>query len=322
MRKHPKESTKKEELPYTNIIPINNIQSFIVYVNSADYDIVHCSNEPDYLSNLLIFNTNKTVVHDTHDLMSLRADIDMNGVVLEYNANRFADGNIYTTEEVKSIAIKKFGIEDKEILVLENYIAQNLEPKKYLRKLSDIDKEIHCVYEGGISDDPENHRYYEKIFLNIAKEKIHIHFFAMGNNIEYYKKIEALSDYIHYEGCFGIDELMVNLTQYDIGLVQLNITSRISKFLQSASPNKMYEYLSAGLPIAVCNIQNLKKFVNKYNIGKELVFGSDIKKQLEDIKNIKIEKEFLKKNKLTMDSQADNIIKFYEKVMRKQSNYE
>lgn len=51
------------------------MQQFIDYVNAEDYDVIHCLNGPDALTNLLIFNCNKKVIHDLHDMKSHKDEL-------------------------------------------------------------------------------------------------------------------------------------------------------------------------------------------------------------------------------------------------------
>lgn len=313
VKKHPELTYSNTILPYKNIIPINNLLEFLNFVDDQDYNLIHCSNEPDYLT-VFLLNSNKKVIHDTHDLMSLRGDINNSELINEYNANKNSHANIYVTNKVKSIATDKFHIHNKNILVLNNYILESQKPKYHLEKLSKKDGQIHCVYEGGLSKNLYNHRFLENKFLEIASNKIHVHFYSPCD-LEYCKEFELKSEFLHYEGAIDSQKLMTELTKYDIGLALLNINFRNNMFLQTTFPNKIFEYLNANLPVAVDDIEVMKEFVNKYDIGKYLNFDDDIKEQLAKIAQINIEKDFLVKNNLTMDSQVDNILDFYSKTL-------
>jgi len=310
------ELDKKGDVPYERLIPIHTLQGFVDYVNAEDYDIVHCSNWPDALSNLMIFNSNKKVVHDTHDLYSRRKDFTMDEMVAEYNANRHADGLCYATEDERDAADQRHNIQGKPVLILDNYISEKVMPAACLPKLSGTDHEMHCVYEGGVWADKNTPRYFEDIFSRIAAEGVHVHFYSKGNE-KYFREIEQKSSYIHYEGYLQQDLLIAEMTKYDIGLLYFNVTSENRDFLAGSAPNKIYEYVSAQLPVAVCDIETLVKKANKLSIGRQMSLDGNIKKQLEDIRNIKIEKDFLAKRGLTMEAQAGRILSFYEEVLNR-----
>ena len=53
---------------------------------------------------------------------------------------------------------------------------------------------------------------------------------------------------------------------------------------------------------------------DRYGIGMYLDFSEDIKRIIEEIAKIKIDKDFLYENSLTMNSRANEIIEFYSAV--------
>lgn len=302
-----------KDMPFNKVISINNLMDFIQYVNESDYDVVYSENEPDYLTALML-QSNKKVIHDNADMMSLRADTLIGDLIYEYIANKKSDANVYVTEKIRDIAFEKYGLRGKKTLVLNNYVLKKEKPTHFLKKLSKEDGELHCVYEGSyITADPKDHRYYERMFMDIAERGIHVHFYAIPG--EYIEELSKKHEYIHYEGCLGHEELLGELTQYDIGLVFLNITKRNEAFLQTTFSNKIFEYLFAGLPVAVSDIASTKEFVRKYKVGEYLDFNGDVKAQLEEISRYSIPGDFLESNKLTMDDQADEIIRFLRDVI-------
>ncbi len=302
-----------ERNPYEKVISINDLREFVQYVDEADYDLVWSANMPDCLTTLLL-SSNKRIIHDINDMASMWVECNIDQMVHEFVANRQSHANVYVTDEIKQIAEKKFGLEKKEVLILNNYVLKADKPKRFLKKRSSIDGEIHCVYEGGIWPGKRTLRYYEDIFQAIARQHIHVHFYS-GNN-EYVKSLGELDPYLHYEGCLSYEELMTELTQYDVGLVTLNITQRNNLFLQTTFPNKIFEYLFAGLPVAVANIKSMIQFVNEYKVGQYLDLNGDIGEQIQNISKIKIDNNFLENNKLTMDDQAEKIIAFFERIIR------
>ncbi|MCM1231005.1 MAG: hypothetical protein NC489_12810 [Ruminococcus flavefaciens] len=298
---------------YEEVYTFHTYNGLINFVNDSDFDIIHSSNEPDILTNLLLL-TRKHVVFDTHDMMSLRKPESKEIVALEYIANTGSDGNIYTSDAVVGIARKKFNLADKEVIAWENMILDQEEIINEHPKLSSMDGEIHCVYEGGVvGNDKMSHRYFEDIWGKIVDCGIHIHYYS-PSNYSYCKELESKSKYLHFEGNLGTKKLIQEMTKYDCGLLLLNMNEQNEAFLETASPNKLYEYINAGLPVIVGNVTPLINFVEKYGAGKKLDMKGDIKAQIAAISKIMIEKDFLIKNKLTMMSRSQELIDFYERV--------
>lgn len=302
---------------YDEIYSVFTADSLIDFINNSDFDIIHSSNEPDVLTNYLLLS-NKKIVFDTHDMMSLRGNSNMDGLVLEYIANTKSDGIIYTSQGVLEIAKKKFDLRKQKTFVLENLILEQTEIKRSYPKLSATDNEIHCVYEGGIQGrDKEHHRYFEEIWKKITDCGIHIHFYSQSDH-DYCIELDKRSPYLHFEGNMGSEELATEMTKYDCGLAILNVNDKNRVLLETASPNKVNEYINSRLPVVVGEVQSLIDFVGKYKVGIKLDMNKDIKEQLEEVYKIQIEKDFLVKNRLTMDSYADDLENFYISIIEEE----
>lgn len=315
---NPKELYSDLKLPYNNYFKLNDINQTIAYIDNSDYDVVFSCNEPDYLT-VILEATNKPIVHDTHDMMSLRGDLRDEQVILEFLANNRSDGNVYVTKYVEDIAIKKFNLGSKPILVLDNYILKSQLPFNSHRKLSDDDGEIHCVYEGGLTSLQEHHRNIENIFLALAEKGIHVHYYSSFDN-PYYRNLQNNSRYLHYEETVNSNELIYEMTKYDIGLTVLNVTDRNKTFLDTTFPNKAWEYLAAGLPILFSDLLSFRNFLDEYNVGEIISNKIDIKVQVERLAKKTIQSNFLINNRLTMDDNVFKILNFLHEVKSNKKN--
>ncbi len=299
---------------YDGIYTFFSQRTLVDFVENSDFDIVHSSNEPDILTNLLLLTT-KHIVFDTHDMMSIRRHENIYNLTYEYMANTASDGNLYTEKSTIDIAKKKYGLEGKELFAIENTVLDEENIIK-IEKLSSKDGEIHCVYEGGIVGYEElHHRYFENMWKKILDCGIHIHYYATSD-CEYYQKLVG-NKYLHYEGNLGTKKLISEMTKYDCGLAMFNVTKLNRIYLSATTSNKIYEYISAGLPVLVADVPTHIAFVEKYHVGKQLDFDKDIAKQIKDVCQIKIEEKFLTKNKLTMMSKSKELIEFYERVKKR-----
>ena len=283
------------------------------FVNESEFDIVHCSNEPDVLANLLL-HCNKKVIYDAHDFMTIRDyTVSYEVYYLEYAANKFSDGCIATDKYSEKIMRERYTISPDRIMTVHNRPLERQIPACITKKekLSKRDGQLHIVYEGGISGDRNSNRFMEDMWRIITESNIHIHYYSQ-QNIAYCKKLEQTSPYLHYEGNLSSLELITEMTQYDIGSILLN---PIDKNADISYPNKLYEYLAAGLPV-VSNLTVSLEFAEEFRVGGPLDFRGDIQKQLRKIAAIQVPNRFLQDNNLTMDSCADDILAFYRKIVK------
>ena len=304
---------------FDTICPIHTMQALIDWINKSDFDIIHSSNEPDILTALLTYS-NKPIVHDCHDLRSAYKSMTPDEMAVEYIANVKSAGVIYTTEGIRKQAIKKFNIGKAKTYVLENLISEELKPEKRLPKLSSVDSKIHCVYEGGIiGGDKYSHRFFEDIWKKIADAGIEIHYYS-PSDYQYCKKLETLHPNFHFEGNISSKELAVEMSKYDVGLCLLNINEKNRQYLEYASPNKIQEYVNAGIPVAVGNIESQIAYVEGHSFGRFLDMDTDIVKQLETISRIEIPKEILQKKKLTLESRIPDLLDYYKEIIKRYAN--
>lgn len=87
------------------------------------------------------------------------------------------------------------------------------------------------------------------------------------------------------------NDLISHASKADIGIVLFEATSLNYKF---ALPNKFFEYAMAGLPILASNIDTLKYYIEKYNIGKT-VNPQNTQEIADTIKDMLVDNNKLKK---------------------------
>ena len=302
---------------YEKIYPIMSLNGLREFVRRSDFDIIHSSSEPDYTTPLM-FGLDKIIIHDCHDLRSDNQCVTPEEVTIEYLAHTGASGVLYPTKGLCNAARNKYGIDEKKTLVIENYISEDLIPTIRKEKLSVHDGKIHCVYEGGIlKGDQWNRRYFESMWLKIAQAGVHVHFYT-GYDRNYCQYLDSLHENIHYEGNLSSKELAVEMSKYDVGLVLYNTNVKNMLYNENTSPNKLYEYVNAGLPVAVNDINSFVSVAEKYNFGKKFDINDDIYMQLSEIKNIQIEANCLLSYNMTIESQAKELISFYKQCLEEE----
>lgn len=116
--------------PTKSVILINSFPKFVDFLNQSDYDIIHCSNEPDILVNIALCS-NKKVIHDSHDVMSMCYTVSWEQNALEYISNTKSDGLVFVSPLCTEYAVKRYNIPENKYLILENYIIEHMKPQIY-----------------------------------------------------------------------------------------------------------------------------------------------------------------------------------------------
>jgi len=300
---------------YEREFPFWSYAGLLDFVNNSEFDVIHCSNTPDILVNILI-HSNKKVIHDCHDIRTIeKKEVSPEEFAMEYIANTQADGVISTTEQMRDILMRRYGTAKEKTFVLGNYPLSSYENVERLPKISAADGQIHCVYEGGIIDKTSAanvpYKFFEPVFIKLAQAGVHVHIYSQRAP-EYLEQLDCEYPNIHYEGNCSGEQLITQMTQYDLGL---NLAPEMMQTaFDFASPNKFYEYLSAGLPV-VTNVKLLADIVVKYHCGGIVDLHNDIVSQLRSCLKTKIPRNFCDTHGLTMDANADRLLSFYQAIV-------
>lgn len=238
---------------------------------AGGYDLVHCHNEPDVLS-VSALGGGAPVIHDTHDLISLRAGGDQNLAFFEGLANRAAQGRVYTTAYQRDEAAQLYGVAGPS-LVFMNYASRGDLPKRFLPKLSAQDQQIHLVYEGGIGGNA--HRDFTSLFVELAQAGLHIHIYPTGHDPRLAEFFAAHAT-IHYHQPLSPKDILEAMTQYDVGIIPFNLEKGNRRFLDSTIANKLHEYLAAGLPVMASDLKSYRDYFAENPVGFTFRQASDI----------------------------------------------
>ncbi len=237
-------------------------------------NLVHSHNAPDTLTNLYVdlFPGGPPIIHDIHDLMSVRQTAYEDGVEdlallpsigeLERSAIERSNAVIAVSTEIMDIIRSRYRVPDLGT-VYSNYIPERFVPSR-LPELRPTDSgPLQIVYEGFLSNNG-SHYDFEKIFQSIVNSGAHVHIYPSRENTSYAKLGEAIPN-IHYHDHLPPQDLFEEISQYDLGWAGFNNTLN-QKHIDTAMPNKVFEYIACGLPVITFPHKSLKQFI----VGQEL----------------------------------------------------
>jgi glycosyltransferase involved in cell wall biosynthesis len=293
---------------YTQCIHIQNLRQ--LWDISNEYQLVHCHNEPDTLS-VSALAGDAPVIHDTHDLISLRANGDANLTFFEGVANRGAHGRVYTTPYQQEEARNLYGA-DGPSLVLYNYVSQADLPKRFLPKLSADDGRVHIVYEGGMGGPA--HRDFIQLFLDLAGRGIQVHMYPARFD-------QRLADFFasvpntHYQAPVSPHEIMEVMTQYDVGIIPFNLEKGNKRFLDSTIANKLFEYLAAGLPVVASPLRSYTDYFAQTPVGRTFQNADDLVAGLPELLKLSRDRD-LRTYARTYEDEIGRLEAFYQQIIQ------
>ena len=166
---------------------------------------------------------------------------------------------ITVSEGIEQIYSSKFNWEMSVILntpVLQEITYHKTEPKN-----------IKLVHHGGAMAE----RNLEKILMVIPylRNEFELHFYLTPSNLKYLRKLKDLANNIALERVIFHNpvppkEIIREISKYDIGIHNLNVKN-INHL--NALPNKFFDFMMAGLAMAINPLPTMKKILNEYQLG-------------------------------------------------------
>lgn len=277
---------------------------------SSQFDLIHSHNEPDTLT-VAALASGIPVIHDTHDLISLRDRTKPETAYFEGIANRGAHGRIYSTPYQMNKAKQFYGVKGSS-QVIYNYISLDDKPKAFLPKLSEKDGKVHIVYEGGLGG--AAHRKFTNIFIDLALQGFMVHIYPATFSDKIQKTFEPYPN-IFYNKPVSPEILMTKMTQFDYGIIPWNVIEENREFLDSTIANKLFEYLAAGLPVFTSDVESYRIYFSSHPYGMIFYDAVDLKQKLPLMEMIKKQTDF-SQLVFSYEDQSDRIIEYYEQVIK------
>lgn len=304
-------------------LEIGQLHNFIK-LHAKDTDIFHVHNEPSWPVALVKETCDVPVVLDVHDSFLARVTPEeaeekiakgkevVRITAEERNNFQLADALVFPGKYFAELVSGEFGLNQPSI-ILPSYM-----PRRMYRYNSQ-DWLGGLVYEGKVQLNTDDKASFGFRYCNYKAlaEKCHeigidFHLYGGREDKEFMGVYNDIA-FVHKPMVF--DELVKNIARHDWGLVG-NIVP--TSEWDVAMPNKLFEYIAAGVPVVAINAKECGEFVREHGVGIEV-------KSLEELaqrwgEHVEVRKNLYKvRAKFSMNKNISALEELYDRVLGQRS---
>lgn len=179
---------------------------------------------------------------------------------------------ILTTGEMDSQFIQQYYKLTNSIVVRNLPIIRKPTKNVELKKKLDIPDDSKIIlYQGVILDG----RGID-LTIKAIRDLNDVHFVILGDGVKRkeYEKLASdigVESRVHFLGTINQSELINYTVEADLGL---SLIESISLSYYYALPNKLFEYIAAGVPVLATNLPQMKLVIEEYKVGKAINMDS------------------------------------------------
>jgi len=283
-------------------------------LDNAGIDIFHVHNEPDWIVSMVRKGTDKPIVYDIHDLEHLRHSGGPDEH--ELNAVRDCDAVIHTSRYTQAQYDKTHGPKKIDGIVLPKVPRDFLVPEKMAKAYAPHT----LVYQGGLAEQEqrhygsdgimyENYRYYVQMVSGMALCGFQSFLFSASTLVGGV-----------YEGAGAIVfpaqpwiTLLKAISPYQIGFVGATTHCDL---MQYSSPNKLFEYIAAGVVPVVMYAKHAAEITENLGCGIVLDVANPIQGQLDQDEIIEKHNRLLEiRESIVMEDELPVIEEIYQQLL-------
>jgi glycosyltransferase involved in cell wall biosynthesis len=287
-------------------------------------DLIHSHNLPDFLTVLALEVTEGRVpvIHDVHDMHSLRSTPYEDGFPEEGDAPALEKMAIEGSAALITVSDELLGaIGDRHqlparTLVFPNYALARDLPRRIPPPERPANGRPRLVYQGTISESG-GHYDLREIFEAIVAAGASLDVYPAREKASY-RVLAATSPGMRVHETVHPAALMKALPSYDFGWAGFNATLN-APHLDTALPNKAFEYLACGLPVLALRHRALARFLDEEGLGLTLDRVDDLEARLRDVDLLALRRRVaLARVALTVEANIDRVLGFYDGVVGRQ----
>jgi len=165
------------------------------------------------------------------------------------------------------VLIEDYGLSPYKFILLRNLPRKSVKPEaKDLRKEFNLSHDaVILIYQGVVVKG----RGLRKI-IELLPENQSLHLIILGEGelrveLEKYAGELGVASRVIFAGTVTQDELLSYTAGADIGCT---LIENISKSYYYALPNKLFEYVAAGIPVLASDLPQMKQIIDIYGVGK------------------------------------------------------
>jgi glycosyltransferase involved in cell wall biosynthesis len=279
-------------------------------------DLIHSHNLPDSLTAIALelFGGRVPVVHDVHDLQSLRRTPYENGfpeprepLALERLAIEGCSALVTVSDELLEEIRARYRLA-APALAFPNYaLRRDLPPE-----LPPADRRNghppRLVYQGTVSTNG-GHYDLREIFGAIADEGLSLDVYP-SRPVPGYDELTG----VHVHPTLPSTQLLARLPEYDFGWAGFNSTLN-GAHLDTCLPNKAYEYLGCGLPVLTLRHRALSRLIGDRVLGLRLTTLDGLAEQLAAVDVVELRRRIAEaRQELTVEANIHRLTELYETI--------
>jgi len=243
--------------------------SYRVIKKYRQYDVMHCHDLNALHLGVIskLFNRKLKVIYDAHEyetevnyLVGMKKKLSK---VVEKFLIRYADRVITVSDTIAEEYVRLYGI-SKPHLVLNAPSFKEVVKKDIFRETFGIESEQTIfLYQGNLSRGRGVEVVLET-FKALTDTKSVVVFMGYGELEASIKEQQKSYGNIYFHKAVTPDILLDYTSSADFGISMIEDVCLSYRY---CLPNKMFEYIMAGVPVIVSNLPEMKKLVEQYEVG-------------------------------------------------------